>query len=321
MLGSIEGNCLLIGMCYGMDDLPGMLSKVKAGDKVFLDNSDYIAIQSYYRHQIPEDLSFHAWDQFRDENGNPTLPQRKNVMGYRMTGTGTVQDGNIQGKVIVIQALMDESTCPWCADWYRHKVAEAKGGEQDFRLYYMERCMHGDEFLRENNMITNYMGALRQALLDLSDWVEKGKEPLPTTGYRYQDGQVIPEEEIKDRKGIQPKVTLLANESSCAYVKAGERVNFTVKAEVSENAGKVTAVDYGFEDRWDLTPENAYSVSGAFEEKAEGNIRSAVSNITYAFDKPGTYFASARVKVNRYGNAGDIFTQVKNIARARVIVE
>lgn len=321
LLGSIEGNCLVIGMCYGMDDLPGVLSKVKPGDKVFLDNSDYIAIQSYYRHQVPEDLSFRAWDQFRDENGKPTLPQCSNVMGYHMTGTGTVQDGNIQGKVIVVQALMDESTCPWCADWYRHKVAEAKGGEQDFRLYYMERCMHGDEFLRENNMITNYMGALHQALLDLSDWVEKGIEPLPTTVYRYQEGQIIPAEEIADRKGMQPKVTLLANQSSCAHVKAGETVNFTVKAEVPEGAGWVTAVDYGFEDRRDLTPENAYPVSGTFEEKAEGNIRAAVSNITYAFDKPGTYFVSARVKVNRHGNAGDIFTQVKNIARVRVIVE
>ena len=29
-----------------------------------MDNSDYIAIQSYYRHQVPADLSFHAWDQF-----------------------------------------------------------------------------------------------------------------------------------------------------------------------------------------------------------------------------------------------------------------
>lgn len=321
LLGSIEGNCLVIGMCYGMDDLPGVLSKVKPGDKVFLDNSDYIAIQSYYRHQVPEDLSFHAWDQFRDENGNPTLPQRRNVMGYHMTGTGTVQDGNIQGKVIVVQALMDESTCPWCADWYRNKVAEAKGGEQDFRLYYMERCLHGDEFLRENNMVTNYMGALRQALLDLSDWVENGKEPLPTTVYQYQDGQIIPAEEIADRKGMQPKVTLLANQSSCARVKAGETVNFTTKAEVPVSAGQVTAVDYDFEDNWDLPAENVYPVKGTFECTTEGNMQGAVSAITYTFDEPGTYFVSVRAKANRHGNAEDIFTQVKNIARVRVVVE
>lgn len=321
LLGGIEGKRLMIGMCYGMDDLPGVLSQVKPGDKIFLDNSDYIAIQSYYRHQVPEDLSFHAWDQFRGADKKPLLPQRKNVMGYHMTGTGTVQDGDIQGKMIVIQALMDESTCPWCADWYRNKVVEAKGSEQDFRLYYMENCMHGDEFTRENNMITNYMGALRQALLDLSDWVEKGKEPLQTTGYQYREGQIIPAEEIADRKGIQPKVTLLANQSTCAHVKAGETVKFTVKAEVPEGAGKVTAVDYSFEDRWDLTVENPYPMRGNFDEKAEENHRVAVSDIAHTFEQPGIYFVSARVKVNRNGNAEDSFTQVKNIGRVRVIVE
>lgn len=321
LLGGIDGKRLMIGMCYGMDDLPGVLSKVKPGDRVFLDNSDYIAIQSYYRHQVPEDLSFHAWDQFRDENGKPILPQRKNVMGYHMTGTGTVQDGDIQGKVIVIQALMDESTCPWCADWYRKKVAETKGSERDFRLYYMERCMHGDEFLRENNMVTNYMGALRQALLDLSDWVEAGKEPLSTTVYQYREGQIIPAEEIWERKGMQPKVTLLAEGSSCAHVKTGETVHFTARVEVPENAGLVTAVDYDFEDKWVLPAENVFPVKGVFESTVEGNVRGAVSAVTYVFDSPETYFVSVRAKVNRHGNGADIFTQVKNIARVRVVVE
>ena len=36
---------------------------------------------------------------------------------------------------------------------------------------------------------------------------------------------------------------------------------------------------------------------------------------------PGTYFASVRVKAERHGDATDPFTQVKNIARARIIVE
>ena len=321
LLGGIEGNALVIGMCYGMDDLPGVLSRVKPGDRVFLDNSDFIAIQSYYRHQVPEDLGFHAWDQFRDEKGNPVLPQRKNVMGYGMTGTGTVQDGNIQGKVIVIQALMDESTCPWCADWYRGKVRESKGSDEDFRLYYMENCMHGDESIMENNMVTNYMGALRQALLDLSDWVERGKEPLSTTVYQYQEGQIIPAESIRDRKGIQPKVTLLVNEGRCDHIKAGETVKFTTKVEVPEGAGEVTAIDYDFEDKWTFPAENVYPVQGDFERTADGEIRGAVSYTIYTFERPGTYFVSVRAKVNRYGNAEDIFTQVKNIARARVIVE
>ena len=78
-------------------------------------------MQSYYRHQVPADLSFHAWDQFRDENGNPITAQRP-PFPVPFTGVGVRQDGDIQGKVINIQALMDESTCPWCADWWRHKI-------------------------------------------------------------------------------------------------------------------------------------------------------------------------------------------------------
>ena len=82
-------------MCYGMSDLTAVVDSIKPGDTLTLDNSDYIALQSYYRHQVPDDLSFRAWDQFRDENGRPTLPQRKNVMGYYFSVTGNVQDGQI----------------------------------------------------------------------------------------------------------------------------------------------------------------------------------------------------------------------------------
>lgn len=315
----------MIGMCYGMDDLAEVLALIEPGDEVTLDNSDYIAVQSYYRHQVPDDLDFHAWDQFRDEDGKPNLPQRPNVMGYDLTGTGTVQDGLIQGKVIVIQALMDESTCPWCADWYRHKVIEAKGDEKDFRVYYMERCMHGDVSWLENNMVTNYLGAMRQALLDLSDWVERGIEPCRSTKYRLEDGQIYPAETAAERNGVQPVVTLLANGAGCAHVKAGDTVKFTVKAEVPEGAGEVTAVDYDFISDNSLSMEKkelkVFLNKGSFKRVKNGNIHGAVSEIGHIYQEPGTYFASVRVKVNRLGDVDDPFTQIKNIARARIIVE
>ena len=62
---------LTIGLCYGMTDIAEVIGSIEPGDTLTMDNSDYIAIQSYYRHQVPADLSFHAWDQFRDEQGNP----------------------------------------------------------------------------------------------------------------------------------------------------------------------------------------------------------------------------------------------------------
>lgn len=320
LLDNIVGNCLTIGQCFGMDDVAGVLSDIEPGDTVSLDNSDYIAVQSYYRHQVPGDLSFHAWDQFRDENGQPTLPQRQQMMGYHFTGTGTVQDGCIQGKVIVIQALMDESTCPWCGDWYRHKIIEAKGNEDDFRLYYMDRCMHGDEMCRENNMVTNYLGALRQALLDLSDWVERGFEPLPGTQYVYREGQIDVPKDAKDRRGLQPTVELLANGSACAKIKAGGTVHFTATAQVPAGAGTVTALDFGFEDNRQLpgSGDLDYPVRGTVEYLGAGGARAEAS---FTYDTPGTYFAAVRVKAQRQGDGADPFTQVKNIARARIIVE
>ncbi|HJA66925.1 MAG TPA: hypothetical protein H9955_11550 [Candidatus Mediterraneibacter cottocaccae] len=320
LLDQIRGNYLTIGMCYGMEDLPGVLSKVKPGDQVFLDNSNYIAIQSYYRHQVPADLSFHAWDQFRDENGKPTLPQRKQVLGYDMSGTGTVQDGNIQGKVIILQALMDESTCPWCGDWYYNKIRETKGTDSEARLYYMDRCLHGDDSALENNMTVDYTGALSQALLDMSDWVERGIEPLPSTVYHREGGQIIPAPSAGERKGIQPVITFLANGTECARVKPGETVHFTVRVEVPQGAGAVTKVLYDTEEVSVFPAEGVFRNEAAFRSYEKEGLQCAEAEFTAVYEKPGTYMASVQVRANRKGDASDIYTQVKNLARARVIV-
>lgn len=324
-IGNLVGNAIILGMCLGIRDLPALISTIKPGDEVLLDNSDYIAIQSYYRHQVPEDLSFHAWDQFRDEDGKPTLPQRPNIMGYMLTGTGTVQEGTIQGKVMVIQAMMDESTCPWCGDWYRNTVIKEQGDENNFRLYYMDRCMHGNVSWLENNMVTNYMGALHQALLDISDWVERGKEPLAGSSYQLVDGQIILPENAKERRGMQCVPVLLANGKTCAYVKVGEKVHFEAKAVVPEGAGIVTAMDY------DVTSDNTLSIpkhpltvfqnKGNFTTDIEEGLSVGKLEFDHAYEEPGTYFASVRVCTNRKGDGKDYFTQVKNIGRVRVIVE
>lgn len=316
-----KGGILTIGMCFGMSDLAAVVGSIQPGDTLTLDNSDYIAMQSYYRHQVPADRSFHAWDQFRDEQGNPTLPQRENVMGYSFTGTGTVQDGNIQGKVIVVQAMMDEGTCPWCADWYRKKIVETKGSDEDVRIYYMENCLHGDVSLLENNMIVNYLGAHKQALLDLAAWVERGEEPPESSVYRYENGQIYLEADPAKRHGVQPVVTLLANGSACVKVRAGQPVTFTAKAIVPQGTGTVTAMDFGFEDKRDIPAEDCFPVSGELISGMDQGIHQVSATVTHTFDTPGTYFAAVRVKAERNGDGESLFTQVKNLARARIIVE
>ncbi len=319
------GGYLSLGMCFGMDDLDGVLGKVQPGDVLKLDNSDYIAIQSYYRHQVPDDLTAHAWDQFRDANGKPAIPQRDFVMGPGFCGTGTVQDGNIHCKVINIQSLMDESTCPWCADWYRQQIIKSKGSEDDFRVYYMERCMHGNVSLVRSNMVVNYLGALNQAMLDVSDWVERGIEPAPSTVYQYQEGQIIPEPNANTRLGMQPTIILTANGKACAKVKPGEPVTFQAQAMCPPNAGEITYLDFDFEAdnivAMDKPVDNKFATKGQVVPTQIAGCLGATAEVTHTYDKPGIYFASVEVRQNRTGDPTDPFTQIRNLSRARVIVE
>ena len=328
LLGGMErdqvtgGGYITIGMCYGMDNLEDVLSQIQPGDELMMDNSDYIAIQSYYRHQTPADLSFHAWDQFRNEDGTPALPQRASVMGYHFTGTGTVQDGNIQGKVIVVQALMDESTCPWCADWYRETVRKAQGSEDNFRVYYNQRCMHGDITEIGNNMVVNYVGVLHQAILDMDDWLQTGKEPLQSTRYERVGGQIVEEADPAKRRGMQAGISLTVNGAKCARVRAGGEFVLRAEITVPENAGEVTGIRYDFNDNWTYPgAKGIFPVEGSFTRTKKDGISGAVSEMVHSFEKPGTYFVSARCTSQRNGDPDELFTQILNLDRVRVIVE
>lgn len=318
-----EGGCLTIGAIYGMGDLNTTLSAVEPGDKLLLDNSDYIAIQSYYRHQVPADLSFHAWDQFRDENGKPVLPQRNNVMGYGFTGVGGPQDGQIQCKVINIQALMDADTCPWCSDWYRKKIAEVNGSDHDHRNYYMERCMHGDVDARANYMVVNYMGALRQALIDLALWVEKDVEPLPRSGYTLgEDGQIHLTGDIDHRGGMQAEVTLTANGEKLAHVKPGETVTLEINARVPHDAGSITEILLCPQTVTGSLPvKDMWPVSLTPKPYEENGIHCARASCEVSYPEPGVYFAACRIASERNGNKDAVFTQVLNLDRVRIVVE
>ncbi len=337
LLGDIRGNCITIGMCYGMDDMESVLKSIRPGDVVTLDNSDYIAVQSYYRHQVPPDAAFHAWDQFRKADGTPAIPQRDDIMGPGFCGTGTVQEGTIQGKVILTQSLMDESTCPWCGDWYRNQVRRAKGNEDDFRIYYYDRCLHGDVSALDTDMIVNYLGGLKQALLDISDWVERGIEPRQSSVYEMEGGCVHIAETAKERKGLQPVISLAANGGACAHVKVGEAVTLEATAQVPQGAGIVTEIKFSFSDpmfgtyakKIESGDSMAFLAQGR-SERVEGALETYVTEeglqagravVQTSYDRPGTYFATASVKSQRNGDRGDVFTQVRNLARARVIVE
>ena len=315
-VGELGGKVAVIGELFNMDDITPMLAKLKPGDSVRLDNSEYIALQTYHRHQVPGS-DYPAWDQFRDENGEPLYPQRDKLIGpiVAMGGGGSVQSGRINGKMILVACLMDESAFPWQADWYYNKVKEALGdsADENIRLWFNDNAMHGGDYTKEMNLrMVNYRACVNQALLDVSAWAEKGIAPPSNTVYEIRDAQVYLPGGAAERKGAQPVVTLSANAS---VISAGEKVEFTGSIEVPEGAGVITSAAFDFynEAEFAHTTEIIPQTSG-------GPLTKASVSAEAVYDTPGTYFPVLRVAANRVGDGNDAYTQVKNIARVRVVV-
>lgn len=318
LLGSMDGKKAILGMCFGMANVEDVMESIRAGDEILLDNSDYIAIQTYHRHQVPTDRSFTAWDQYRDADGNPIYPQRKEIISYKMTGSsGSIQDGQIQGKVMVMNNLMD-SDFPWQADWYRRKIEEVHGGDASdcFRIYYNDNCPHGDQTGTSDELrATCYLGMLHQALLDLSSWTEKGILPPENTRYQINGGQVCLEKDIKKRNGYQPDISVKANGEESAHVKVGKTVNFETIVQTPQNGGNIFAVEWSFEGEFDFPDKDVH-----LERMSKDNgIKMGISHRQHTFWKTGTYFVVARAVAGR--NKEDYFTKLRNIGRVRVEVE
>ncbi|RCW43500.1 PKD domain-containing protein [Paenibacillus prosopidis] len=318
--GRINGNVVTFGEAFGFFTSVQSLDIIKPGDEIVLDNSDYIALQTYHRHQVPTP-DYSVWNQYRDESGEPLYPQRSFLVGPAVAygGAGSVQSGRYEGKMIVLQTLMDESAFPWQADWYRTKVKEAVGEKLDerFRLWFVDHSLHADTSSNEvldGLHIVNYVPALHQALRDLSAWVERGVNPPASTSYEVVDGQVIVPSKAADRKGIQPVITLNANGSERTEVSVGETVFFKAEIEVPPNTGKIVSAQWDFEGQATFSMEA--TISYVNEEGSQ-----AVVEASYSFPQPGTYFPVLRAASNREGNSSDPYTQVMTLCRVRVVVQ
>lgn len=299
-------------------NLAELLSQVQPGDEVMLENSDYIAIQTFHRHQVPGP-EFKAWDQFRDQEGKPIYPQRPVLTGpiFQLGGSGSIQTGKLMIPTIVLESHMDESAFPWQADYYRYQVMNETGSDAPFRLYIMEHCMHTD--CQEGNggdhqHVVSYVGARNQILLMLSDWVERGILPDENTGYRMDGGKVILADTAAERKGLQPVVKLKANGSERVEIKAGETVSFIVEVELPEGSGNAEEFNWSFEGEEQFAPAGNI-ISAVWNEDGTGLV---AFQAEHAFDKPGTYFPVVKVATNK--NPGDFYTRIRNQARVRVIV-
>ena len=292
---------------------PGQFPRLAAGDSVMLDNSSFLAAQTYHRHQVPGP-EYPVWDQFRDDNGDPVHPQRPMILGplFTASASGTVPTGDITEKMIVVACLLDREAFAWQADWYRQRVQEHVGANADdrFRLWYMDNATHGDDESQENQTHTvPYIGALHTALRQLAAWVECGIEPAPSTTYTVEDGQVSVPASAADRGGVQPTVTIRVNGSPATQVRVGEDVRILVEADSPERGLPFVAVATDFTgagllgDPIDVTPARQLSIAQ-----------------NCAFDRPGTHFIAVRVTTQDEGNAGTAAGRVHNIARARITV-
>ena len=234
-----------------------------------VDNSNFLAVQTYHRHQVPG-KEYHVWDQFRDSTGKPIYPQRPMQLGplFTRSAAGVLPTGKFKGKMILLASLWDREAFPWQADWYRSKVKENLGDRTDdhFRLWYTDHALHGDLSKQEDPTHTvSYLGVLQQALRDLSAWVEKGISPPATTNYKIVDGQVIVPATATERKGIQPVVDVKANGGERAEVKVGEPVTFTAEIEVPPDTGKIVIAEWDFEGIGTFpSPENVFHEQNRF---------------------------------------------------------
>ncbi len=283
-------------------------------------SSDYLALQTYHRHYIPTP-DMYVWDQFRKPDGTPIYPQRDVLLGPvgAFNAAGSHQTGQFDGKIIVVQTLMDMDSLPWQADWYRSRVEEALGSNLDdnHRLWFIDHAQHKTP--EESDLIAqahtvDYIGAIEQALRELSAWVEDGVPPPMSTTYEVIDGQVEVPETAAEHSGIQPVVTLSADGKERVEIAAGETVAFSAVIEVPPNTGKVVSA------QWDFEGAGTDPVAAPL-----GNIDTSGNQVmlsaTYAYSEPGTYFPVIRVASQREGDTETPYALVQNIGRMRVVVQ
>ncbi len=290
------------------------LVQVQPGDSVVVDNSGFLAAQTYHRHQMPETAEYPVWDQFRNPDGSSLYPQRPLVLGplFAAAAAGTVQSGRYEGKMIVVESLLDREALPWQADWYRSRAQEHLGDDLDdnFRLWFTDNALHGDDETQESPTHTvSYLGVLHQALRDLSRWVEEGVAPPPSTRYEVVAGQVMVPADAAQRRGIQPVVSLTVDGDGRADVAVGDAVTFRATAQVPEGAGVIVTVE------WDFDGAGSFPIaeSIAVAEKVDAQRR-------FSFAAPGVYFPTVRVAAHRDGDRTSPCARVQNLARVRVVV-
>ncbi|KAM0543465.1 hypothetical protein ACHAPJ_012263 [Fusarium lateritium] len=293
----------------------GLVFKIKSDEGKGI-IGQFTATMSKSSKGVPTREGFYAWDFLRQENAETIYPQREAVIGQRLSESasgGGTHSGNITGKVIVMDTLLDYDAFPWHADWYRNQVKKALGSRfsDNFRLYFAENADHQIYGIPKplSYRLVEPSGLYERHLRDLSAWVENGIEPPVQTAYTVKGGQVVLPRTAEQRKGIQAIVDLTVEGKTRYTAKREQPIYFSARVEVLANAGSATSIEWDFEGE------------GAFVKRDFGEAHSHMDiKVSHSYRKPDVYYPAVRVAVHADGDAGSPYAQAMNLGRIRVIV-
>ncbi|NKZ11283.1 Tat pathway signal sequence domain protein [Mycolicibacterium septicum DSM 44393] len=298
-------------LIVGQDTPEATRVALHVGARVHLNNSWYVALTSYPRHQLPAaSAGFAPYDQYRNPDGSARYPQRPLLAGATISqqvSEGGAHTGAIHGKVIAVSNLLDTDAFPWHGDWYAHQVRSALGDNYDdnFRLWYSDDADHIAP--QRTPRLIDYTGVIERALLDVAAWAEDGVAPPGSSRYTVTDGQVHPSS-ADERGGVQPIVDLTVKGDRRAMAHVGEQVRFDATVTLPPEAGVIT------EAAWDATGD------GHFAPIDTAVDRQHLLTHTASYSTPGTYYPAVRIRLHRNDAPQSAFTGVDGLGRMRVVV-
>ncbi|HMC39390.1 MAG TPA: tannase/feruloyl esterase family alpha/beta hydrolase [Acidimicrobiales bacterium] len=286
---------------------------VQPGDEVHVDNRRFLAYCYYARHHLLDEPQF---DSLRVD-GVAVYPQHPTSEWSPFMGV--CYSGQYEGKVMWVHSTHDSSVWPAWGTAYHRAVLQAQGpagAAANFRIRWNEFAEHATHEMvppephraSSTRFISGASG--EQNLQDLVDWVEHGIEPL-STEYSYEDGRITLPPTVHERRGIQPIAVVSANGSVLAEVEVGAEVELAVQADVHPEAGTIVNVE------WDFDGSGTYPYSHA---EVDGRSSSMRLSARHTYDRPGVYFATARVESHRTGDLSARERRIQTLGQARVVV-
>ena len=316
LAGDLKGATLTL---KGPND-PAMLRALTVGGKIRINNRFLLALCFYPRHDIVTNGN-PAYKQYLNSDGTPKYPQRS-VPGWKLnslsTQGGTLESGKIKFKTIIMENLLDNRSFPYTASFYHSQIVKAIGparADDIVRIYYNDNADHADLFEikgEDNGFTVGFGGIWLQALIDLTNWAEKGVPPLPSTQYSVDEhNQVSLPPNPVERGGIQPVVTLMVNGKDHASVGVNQEVTLTGKIEAPPKTGRVVQYD------WYLggSPVTYETPTVIPAPRSLVKITRVVT-----FPKPGVYEVTLRATAQRNG-VSEFWTNMQNLARVQVVVK